>query len=245
MHDPMSVIFDILRPWPQKSPSGKRWRMSRRRERPRENETPWHLYRHRKWGPFNLRAARHRCFACEGTGKVPDPMPSWQAANAYGPGDRCPDCLGRGFTKNPWRRRPYFGWHFWQFGDRELYFPALITVWHVDPNAGGNDDSCRAAVRKRQLEAHHDGDKLGDWWWWKVFTHMHLWHVHHWKVQVVPWDRLQRWRKVRCPACGERFGWEESSLAPGFDMPGYHFRCAESHGFGVSAGEPEKAAAEP
>jgi hypothetical protein len=234
VHDPLTVIFDVLRPWPQKNPNGKRWSEQKRSPQPR-------LYRHRQWGPLNCRAARFTCAHCD-DGKVRDPVPSYQVRHVYGPGDECPDCLGRGFTPCPRRRRLYFSWHFWLFGRRRYYFPPLVTVWHVDPDKGGDDDSCRRAVRTRQLTAHHDEDKLADWWWWLVFRKMHWWHLHHWSVQVIPWGRLQRWRKERCPACGERFGWSESGIAPGFDMPAYHFKCAETRGFGMQAAEKEPVA---
>jgi len=35
--------------------------------------------------------------------------------------------------KRPW---PYRGFH------NEWYWPSLITIWHVDPEKGGSDDSC-------------------------------------------------------------------------------------------------------
>jgi len=160
VHDPMSVVFSILRPWPQVS---KRGPLLRRLDWPPE-------YRHRQWGPLNRRAARIRCFACEGVGKVPDPAPSWVHLPV---GDPCPECEGRGFTPTPVGKRLYFNWHTWQFGGTSWYFPPLVTVWHVDPDVGGDDDSCRRAVRTRQLEAHRAGHYWRDKWLWWRFRHMH------------------------------------------------------------------------
>lgn len=230
MHDPWTVVFSILRPWPL-GHGGKRWSEQKRPRHPKE-------YRHRQWGPLNLRARRFKCAHCD-DGKVRDPVPSYQERQVYGPGDDCPDCGGVGFTRTSWRHRLYFSWNFWLFGTRRYYLPPVVTVWHVDPDKGGDDDSCRRKVRTRQLECYRDGDKLGDWFWWKVFCHMHWFHVHHWRLQVIPLQRLQRHRKVRCAHCGERFGWSESSLAPGYYSERvYHFRCAEKHGMGVAVPDP-------
>lgn len=51
--------------------------------------------------------------------------------------------------RRPWRDRPS---KFWPKG----YRPSLITVWHVDPETDGTDDSCGWFARAR----HVDQDKL-------------------------------------------------------------------------------------
>lgn len=33
------------------------------------------------------------------------------------------------------------------------------------------------------------------------------WHIHHWRIQVHPWQKLRRYLFVRCSRCGKRFGW--------------------------------------
>jgi hypothetical protein len=233
VHDPLSVIFDVLRPWPKRL---HRHPLKRSKNRPR----PW--FAARQYGPLNVRPRYFPCAHCD-DGKVRDPVPSYQERHVYGPGDDCPDCAGRGFNVVPRRKRLYFGWHFWRFGAREFYFPPLVTVWHVDPEVGGDDDSCGLEYRRRQRLATLDGDRLGEWWWWFVYRKYRWWHVTHWSVQVHPWQRLQRWRNVRCPGCGERFGWDEAGIAPGFHADAWHFKCAETRGFGMQAGE--QVAAEP
>jgi len=64
----------------------------------------------------------------------------------------------------PWPRRSSHG------GRR--YWPALITVWHVEP--GGHDA-------------------------FEVCTHSShwQWHVWHWKVQIRPLQQLKRSRSTR------------------------------------------------
>lgn len=61
---------------------------------------------------------------------------------------------------------------------RRRYWPAMITVWHREP--GGHDSG---TVCKRSA--------------WKY-------HVHHWKIQVRPLQRLRRWTLTRCAWCGGR-----------------------------------------
>jgi hypothetical protein len=60
---------------------------------------------------------------------------------------------------------------------RAFYFPALVTVWHVEP--GGRDafEVCKHSGRWR-------------------------WHVRHWHLQVRPLQRLRRRLLTRCAGCG-------------------------------------------
>lgn len=67
---------------------------------------------------------------------------------------------------------------FWRFGNVELYWPAVITVWHVEP---GGEDALTVCN-------------------WK--TSKWQWHVHHWRLQFLPWQRFYRWAFTRCAGCG-------------------------------------------
>lgn len=72
-----------------------------------------------------------------------------------------------------WRWRPPFV----NVAGRELYFPALITVWHVEPHG---EDALRGECRGTRWQ----------------------WHIHHWHIQ---WCFLQGWRRrllTRCAWCG-------------------------------------------
>ena len=230
MHDPMHVVFDVKRPWPNKA------RMSRRR--PEANPRR----RHRQYGPLNIRAAENACPHCE-DGKVPDPAPSYAERH---PGEDCKFCAGRGFNRTPLWRRPYFGWSFWRFGDREWYFPALVTIWHVDPETDGTDSSCRNHYRQAWREARADRNPIRERWAnWRMRRY-DLWHVHHWKVQVVVWQRFNRWAFSRCSECGGRFSWGYSPVSnqwggrgPGWRRPEEsvrHHECAgQAKGVSVRA----------
>lgn len=103
-------------------------------------------------------------------------------------------------TKNPprwqsiWHRRvdgSHFISPFAYVAGKELYFPELITIWHMEP--GGHDSLtiCKDRVR----------DKNGKFVRW---SNTWRWHIHHWKIQ---WCFLQAWRRsllTRCNVCGGR-----------------------------------------
>lgn len=69
------------------------------------------------------------------------------------------------------------GGPFWVLAGRGLYFPTLITVWHRDPS-GYDHTTC--------------GGKK-----WRL-------HVHHWRLQLHPLQRLRRRLLTRCTWCGGR-----------------------------------------
>jgi hypothetical protein len=65
---------------------------------------------------------------------------------------------------------------FWNIAGVEYYWPGLITVWHVDPSG---------------FDSNHDCPYSGNW----------QWHVHHWKIQVHPFQNFRRWALTRCEWC--------------------------------------------
>lgn len=240
MYDPLTVVFSINRP-PLTRRELRGRKVSRRPE-------PRRLYRHHQFGFLNVRPRRFDCAHCDG-GKVKDPPPSYQR-DCY-PGQECPDCRGRGYSEVSWTRRLYWGFHFFRLGQREWYLPSVLTVWHVDPEKptphGRQDDSCRADVRRRQLDAHKDDRRLEDRILWWRFCHMHWWHVHHWKVQVNVWQNFNRWAWSRCKTCGGRFRWGESPVSDSWGGNGprwrqpeqsvHHMRCREGQGAAQEASD--------
>lgn len=58
------------------------------------------------------------------------------------------------------------------------YWPALVVVWHREP--GGRDAGTVCTYRRM------------------------AWHVHHWKLQVPPLQKLRRRLLTRCTWCGGR-----------------------------------------
>lgn len=43
------------------------------------------------------------------------------------------------------------------------------------------------------------------------------WHVHHWELQIHPWQTLRRWLFDRCCRCGQRFALGESPISSSWD----------------------------
>lgn len=83
---------------------------------------------------------------------------------------------------------------FWTVAGIGFYWPSIITIWHVEPKGRDSGEVCRH-VRREQLP---DGT-------WKVTAlHGWKWHVHHWKIQVIPLQQFRRWLLTRCEWCGGR-----------------------------------------
>lgn len=66
---------------------------------------------------------------------------------------------------------------FWMIAGREWYWPCLITIWHVDPSGYDSGVVCKWSSK------------------WQ-------WHIHHWKFQFHPLQRLRRALLTRCTECG-------------------------------------------
>lgn len=81
---------------------------------------------------------------------------------------------------------------------RSGYRESFITIWHVDPEKGGGDNSCD----------WHGSRTPGRW--------LHArWHVWHWKIQVHPIQDLKRWLFSRCAVCGKRFPFRAAPISFG------------------------------
>lgn len=75
--------------------------------------------------------------------------------------------------------KPWRGWMaFWTVAGRGIYWPAIITVWHCEPNSADALTIC--------TDRH-----------WQ-------WHIHHWRIQVIPLQKLRRRLLTRCEACGRK-----------------------------------------
>jgi hypothetical protein len=101
--------------------------------------------------------------------------------------------LSRGLSPHTGRRWK-IGGAFWTVAGRPLYWPALITIWHQEPGGHDSGEVCKH-YRRRQDDAGK---------WQTTFLHTWKWHVHHWKVQIIPLQALRRWALTRCEWCGGR-----------------------------------------
>lgn len=114
--------------------------------------------------------------------------------------------------------------------DGSLYWPEWIQIWHVDPEVGGDDDSCdwfgnRFSKENGWYPGHVSEFELLPeeakravqfvWWQWRrqltsrPWWRHPRWHIWHWEINVLPLLRLKRWLFSRCKICGKRFTWAD------------------------------------
>ncbi|MFD5089338.1 hypothetical protein ACFWMR_01960 [Amycolatopsis thailandensis] len=82
---------------------------------------------------------------------------------------------------------------FWTLAGRGWYFPSIITVWHREP---GGRDSGEVCKHYRHIE-RPDGRTIKTTRTWR-------WHLHHWRIQILPLQTFRRWALTRCAWCGGR-----------------------------------------
>lgn len=141
--------------------------------------------------------------------------------------------------KYPWKEKPT---KYFPNGHRDTF----ITIWHVDPEKNGNDDSCDWFGSYRRLnskemaitEAIFDLEsilynepfypshpaylrfqKLKEAqrkWRQRGFRLHPRWHVWHWKIQIHPLQKLRRWLFSCCAKCGNGFVWGYSPVSMGW-----------------------------
>ena len=112
----------------------------------------------------------------------------------------------------------------------------FITIWHVDPETDGTDDSCGwpwpklTAKERAYAEAliTNEHDNLQHWFEdasqydaiaricqiFRLYKGLARpwwkhprWHFWHWEFQIHPVQNFKRWAFSRCYHCGKRFGW--------------------------------------
>ena len=110
------------------------------------------------------------------------------------------------------------------------YWPEWIQIWHVDPEKGGDDDSCDwfggDLTRENGWypgtvdEFNHLSPAAQEavrfvWWQWRQkltarrWWQHPRWHLRHWQINVLPLQAFKRWAFSRCAVCGKRFSWRE------------------------------------
>jgi hypothetical protein len=113
----------------------------------------------------------------------------WKIRHNHECGSWCADDPPHPSGKFPWWKIGSYS-RFWRVAGREFYWPALITVWHVEPRG---QDALSVCQRRYQ-------DKNGKW----RFSRGWRWHVHHWHIQVPPLQHLRRSLLTCCEWCGGR-----------------------------------------
>ncbi len=143
-------------------------------------------------------------------------------------------------------------------GEAWKYWPAILVVWHRDPERRGDDDSCgwsrpnltkaELAFVDRLITNPHDnlrsffpGVRDMDQIWqlrriWQCFKGFERpwwrhprWHVWHWRIQIPAVQDLKRWLFSRCSKCGGRFTWGYCPVSDSWNGPGPRWFRGEPH----------------
>lgn len=72
--------------------------------------------------------------------------------------------------------------------------PDFITVWHREPGGHDTGTVCKRWRRKQTPKGRPRQVTRLAW----------LLHVHHWHLQIHPWQTFRRWAFTRCEWCGGR-----------------------------------------
>jgi hypothetical protein len=91
----------------------------------------------------------------------------------------------------PWWRPSSYS-STWVLAGKGWYWPALITVWHVEPGGRDSGEVCRHHVCEQQPDGTYKTRAVNGW----------RWHVHHWRIKVSPLQELRRALLTRCEWCG-------------------------------------------
>lgn len=54
------------------------------------------------------------------------------------------------------------------------------------------------------------------------------WHFWHWKIQILPLQKLHRWLFIRCYKCNKRLGFNENAIGDWSGDRIWHSKCDES-----------------
>jgi hypothetical protein len=61
--------------------------------------------------------------------------------------------------------------------------------------------------------------------WWQSPR----WHIHHWKIQCHPWQKLRRWLFERCSSCGKGYSWGYCPTSDWNGIKTWHSDCNNPH----------------
>ena len=240
MHDPSTVAFDIKFPW-------KRWG-SKTEHWPKGFRDTFITIWHEDPLNFEGKICRRDDDSCGWSGPLMteaeyEKAKGWakyeygtifakQAATAEGKSYAyiCHDCSCHEAIYWIWRYIKYEttkakGWKF--LGKRNALTPAEIeTIFNLSSNPVDSLKFTYDEVKDQKS-------------FWKLFLCVYRayrrhhrpwyrhprWHVHHWKIQIHPFQRLNRFLFQRCDDCGKRFGWNESPTGSWDGDKRWHSRC--------------------
>jgi hypothetical protein len=114
--------------------------------------------------------------------------------------------------------------------DRANVFCYLNGYHNNFPDTEDGSDS-----DKRMREDHFTGVMAGIARWMlrdrRPWYRHPRWHIHHWKIQIRPLQKLRRWVFDRCGQCGKRFDWNEAPITYSWygKGPCFHEGCTQTY----------------
>lgn len=256
MHDPMTVAFDLPRPWPRLAREGIERRLYGRFYWPTW-VTIWHVDPERdgtddscgwflraRHGDKAVLARIRQSFNSE-WGEKPEMIHYhyWFSPEGAPNMDTSSIVLdmflraaqqvysGRRFDKHGWR------------GARRFCRRHLFEIQRF---AGNSTDSMHTIIQQSYGRSERRDERIAraaaivygcilDWS--RPWYRHPRWHVWHWRVQVHPVQAFKRWAFSRCSLCGGRFMWGESPVSTSWSGGGprwfrrephvYHSRCSQ------------------
>lgn len=226
MHDPMTVAFDIKRPW--RSAPSKFW--------PKGYRPTWVTI----WHVDPERGARERGTRSDDTcgwSRPPTTPEMRERMRKLGEqqyrtifGKLAATQEGKSYAYVCFEPTPYdaiyWAWRFikhdvrprgpWQYGCRLT----RSEVEYIYSLASNPVDNYRMTIGEIDC-----AEKCGDFFvslyrnyighhrrWWQHPR----WHFWHWRIQIHPWQAFRRWTLSRCAHCGKRFAYGESPVSHGW-----------------------------
>lgn len=255
MHDPMTVAFEIRRPWPTYYPAlvpgGGRerywptlvtiWHVDPEKDGS-DDSCGW--FKRAKHGDAIALAEITRDFAFD-----------WDASyGGWFDKDGAPLFSTPGIVLAMFRRAAYK--HFgrkWGATDRFLRARLFDILSFAENTVDSMDPAITQKYGKepRQERIEHAASVVyGCVLRWSQPWYRHpRWHLHHWQIQVHPVQNFKRWMFSRCAGCGKRFRWNYAPVSSSWSGGGprwfkseqgvYHHNCMPPPARRRAAGPPK------
>jgi hypothetical protein len=227
MHDPLTVAFEIKRPWPAKR--SRILRNSDWRYHP-PIVTIWHRdperggsddscgwFKRAHHGDAKVLDKIERAFASEWDGEYT----GWFRAD-----DGQPVLSVQATTLGLFRRAAYI-----YFGSSWRRANRFMRRWHSElvEFAENRTDSLSDSLTMRFGNDRKREDRIASMascvYGWilraeRPWYRHPRWHVWHWRIQVQPLQYLKRWAFSRCATCGKGFSWGYCPCSDGWGGTG-------------------------
>jgi hypothetical protein len=240
MHDPMTVAFDIPNPFARRYSFGKSWR-----QRP-PLVTIWHCDPETDGSDDSCGwFCRSRHGDKETLAKIEQRFKFECFAEHCGMFDSegKPRLSSMAITLNLFRAAAYI--HFgenWKKTDRFLERNLLDLLFLAENTVDSLHTSItnRYGVESKERRTETWAAVVYGWilraerpW----YRHPR-WHIHHWRLQVHPWQRLRRWMFERCSKCGKGYPWGYAPIGNWSGTESWHHECDPNRPVETQDGQP-------